>query len=54
MEYHQLQYYVLYFNSINYPVNYYIPNRLEEGYGINEDAIKLINDTQGCNVINKC
>ena len=28
----------LYFDSINYPVNYYIPNRLEEGYGINEDA----------------
>ena len=40
----------IYFNSINYPVNYYIPNRLEEGYGINEDAIKLINE-QGCNVL---
>ena len=40
----------IYFNSINYSVNYYIPNRLEEGYGINEDAIKLINE-QGCNVL---
>ncbi|MGL5712450.1 MAG: single-stranded-DNA-specific exonuclease RecJ, partial [Paraclostridium sp.] len=40
----------IYFNSINCPVNYYIPNRLEEGYGINEDAIKLINE-QGCNLI---
>ena len=40
----------LYFDSINYPVNYYIPNRLEEGYGINEDAIRKIHD-QGCDLI---
>lgn len=40
----------IYFNSINYPVNYYIPNRLEEGYGINEDAIKHIH-LQGCNLM---
>ncbi len=30
----------IYFQSINYQVDYYIPNRLEEGYGLNEDAIK--------------
>ena len=40
----------LYFDSINYPVSYYIPNRLEEGYGINEDAIRKIHE-QGCNLI---
>ncbi|MBQ3421863.1 MAG: single-stranded-DNA-specific exonuclease RecJ, partial [Romboutsia sp.] len=40
----------LYFDSINYPVNYYIPNRLEEGYGINEDAIRKIHN-EGCNLI---
>ncbi|HSQ90357.1 single-stranded-DNA-specific exonuclease RecJ [Romboutsia sp.] len=40
----------IYFDSINYPVNYYIPNRLEEGYGINEDAIKHIH-SQGCNLM---
>lgn len=40
----------LYFDSINYPVKYYIPNRLEEGYGINEDAIKYIS-YKGCDVI---
>ncbi|MDB8793775.1 single-stranded-DNA-specific exonuclease RecJ [Romboutsia sp. 1001216sp1] len=40
----------LYFDSINYPVNYYIPNRLEEGYGINEEAIRHIHN-QGCNLM---
>ncbi|MGL4796955.1 MAG: single-stranded-DNA-specific exonuclease RecJ, partial [Paraclostridium sp.] len=40
----------IYFNSIEYPVNYYIPNRLEEGYGINEDAVKLISE-QGCSLL---
>lgn len=40
----------IYFDSINYPINYYIPNRLEEGYGINEDAIKNIH-SQGCDLI---
>jgi len=40
----------LYFDSINYPVSYYIPNRLEEGYGINEDAIRKIHN-EGCNLI---
>lgn len=40
----------LYFDSINYPVSYYIPNRLEEGYGINEEAIRKIHE-QGCNLI---
>lgn len=32
----------IYFKSISYPVDYYIPNRLEEGYGLNEDAIRYI------------
>ena len=40
----------IYFKSIDFPINYYIPNRLEEGYGINEDAIKKINDA-GCDLI---
>ncbi|WP_027701400.1 single-stranded-DNA-specific exonuclease RecJ [Metaclostridioides mangenotii] len=40
----------LYFKDIGYPVSYYIPNRLEEGYGINEDAIRLIKD-RGCDLI---
>ena len=40
----------LYFKSIGYNVDYYIPNRLEEGYGINEDAIKLIS-SRGCDLI---
>ena len=41
---------VLYFKSINYPVKYYIPNRLEEGYGINENAIEKIH-ADGCELI---
>ncbi|MGL5346106.1 MAG: single-stranded-DNA-specific exonuclease RecJ [Peptostreptococcaceae bacterium] len=40
----------IYFDSIGYPVKYYIPNRLEEGYGINEDAIKHIY-THGCDLM---
>ena len=32
----------IYFDSIGYPVQYYIPNRLEEGYGLNEDAVKYV------------
>lgn len=40
----------IYFKSIGFPVKYYIPNRLEEGYGINEEAIKKIYD-DGCNLI---
>lgn len=40
----------IYFKSIDYPVKYYIPNRLEEGYGINEDAIRKINN-DGCDLI---
>ncbi|WP_434797563.1 single-stranded-DNA-specific exonuclease RecJ [Terrisporobacter vanillatitrophus] len=40
----------IYFKSIGYPVKYYIPNRLEEGYGINEDAIRKINN-DGCDLI---
>lgn len=40
----------LYFDSIQYPVRFYIPNRLEEGYGINEEAIKYIH-SQGCDLM---
>lgn len=40
----------IYFKSINYPVKYYIPNRLEEGYGINEEAIRKIS-SDNCNLI---
>ncbi|RDY23043.1 single-stranded-DNA-specific exonuclease RecJ [Romboutsia maritimum] len=40
----------LYFDSIDYPVDYYIPNRLEEGYGINEEAIRKIHE-QDTNLI---
>ena len=40
----------LYFKSIGFQVKYYIPNRLEEGYGINEEAIKKIHD-DGCDLI---
>ena len=31
-----------YFSSINYPVNFYIPDRVEEGYGLNKEAIEEI------------
>nr|WP_330408564.1 single-stranded-DNA-specific exonuclease RecJ [Romboutsia weinsteinii] len=40
----------IYFDSIDYPAKYYIPNRLEEGYGINEEAIRLIHE-QGCDIL---
>lgn len=33
---------VKYFQSIEYPVSYYIPDRMEEGYGINKEAIEKI------------
>lgn len=33
---------IKYFNSINHPVTYHIPNRMEEGYGLNKDAIEKI------------
>lgn len=31
-----------YFKHMNYPVQYYIPNRLKEGYGVNEEAVMKI------------
>ena len=40
----------LYFDYIGFPVKYYIPNRLEEGYGINEDAIGILKN-QGCDLL---
>ena len=39
-----------YFRSINFNVKYYIPNRLEEGYGINKEAIEYIS-SEGCDLI---
>lgn len=36
-----------FFNSLKFPVNYYIPDRSEEGYGINKAAIKQIADMGG-------
>lgn len=39
-----------YFKSINFDIKYYIPNRLEEGYGINKEAIEYIN-LEGCDLI---
>lgn len=41
---------VLYFKSIGYLADYYIPNRLEEGYGLNLDAIDYI-ASKGGNLI---
>ncbi|SHJ87529.1 single-stranded-DNA-specific exonuclease RecJ [Tepidibacter formicigenes] len=35
---------LIYFKSIGYEVNYYIPNRLEEGYGLNIEAIDYIKE----------
>ena len=40
----------LYFKSIGYDVNYYIPNRLEEGYGISIEALEKINQI-GCDLL---
>lgn len=39
-----------YFQSIDFDVKYYIPNRLEEGYGINKEAIQYIS-SEGCDLI---
>ncbi|QUH26730.1 single-stranded-DNA-specific exonuclease RecJ [Serpentinicella alkaliphila] len=41
---------IKYFNLINFPVNYYIPDRIEEGYGINLSAIEKI-ASEGGNLI---
>jgi len=38
---------VNYFKSINYPVQYYIPNRQKEGYGISKEGIDKIFNSQG-------
>ncbi|MDY4575511.1 MAG: single-stranded-DNA-specific exonuclease RecJ [Intestinibacter sp.] len=40
----------LYFKSIGYDVKYYIPNRLEEGYGISIEALEKINQ-MGCDLL---
>ena len=42
----------LYFKSIGYDVNYYIPNRLEEGYGISVEALEKINQ-MGCDLLDR-
>jgi len=39
-----------FFNLIDYPVNYYIPNRLEEGYGLSIGGMEKILD-QGADLI---
>ncbi len=39
--------FVEYFKSINYTINYYIPHRQKEGYGLNKEAIKHIYDQGG-------
>ena len=39
-----------YFKSIDFDVKYYIPNRLEEGYGINKEAIEYIG-SEGCDLM---
>lgn len=36
-----------YFNSIDYPVNYYIPNRKKEGYGLSKTGVEHIFNNQG-------
>jgi len=36
-----------YFKSINYPVEYYIPNRQKEGYGLSREGIDEIFNNQG-------
>lgn len=42
---------MIFFDNIGYEnINYYIPNRLEEGYGLNIDAIDYINE-EGANLI---
>ncbi len=42
--------FLLYFRHINYDVDYYIPNRLTEGYGPNEDAFRKLHK-RGTNLI---
>lgn len=42
--------FIIYFRSIGYDVRYYIPNRLEEGYGINKEAIDYI-ESEGADLI---
>lgn len=38
---------IKYFNSINYPIQYYIPDRVEEGYGVNKNALDEIAKSGG-------
>ena len=35
------------FRQIGIDVDYYIPNRMDEGYGLNKEAIKRIHDSDG-------
>lgn len=35
---------LIYFKSIGYEVDYYIPNRLEEGYGLNIEAVDVLRE----------
>ncbi|MCY4404055.1 MAG: single-stranded-DNA-specific exonuclease RecJ [Candidatus Poribacteria bacterium] len=38
------------FRHIDYPVDYYIPHRYDEGYGLNKEAVKEI-ATNGCSLM---
>ncbi len=38
------------FRNLDYPVQPYIPNRFEEGYGLNKEAIQKLKE-QGCNLL---
>ncbi len=39
-----------FFNEIEFPLDYYIPNRLSEGYGLNEEAIAILKE-RGANLV---
>ena len=38
------------FQHLDYPIKYYIPHRYEEGYGLNNDAVKEIKES-GCSLM---
>ncbi|SHG94241.1 single-stranded-DNA-specific exonuclease RecJ [Tepidibacter thalassicus] len=42
---------VEFFNNLTANIDYYIPNRFSEGYGLNKEAIKYIKEKMGANLI---
>jgi len=38
------------FERMGYPVDYYVPNRFREGYGLNAEALQLLSE-RGCNLV---